>query len=300
VAGPSLSLVIATFNHGRYLGAALDSVLAQTRPTEIIVVDDGSTDDTPAVLARFAPRVRVHRQDNRGLSAARNAGLELARGEYIGFLDADDVIAPTKLAKQAAVLDADPQVGWTYCDVRIDDEVTGQSRLASERFRYEGRRLEGWIFPELVRGNFMPVMAPLVRRQALAAAGEFDARLTPMEDWDLWLRLSLVAPVRYVAEPLATYLVRAGGMSRDRDRMERSRFLIIDKLARTRPEALRELGGSGRRIVADMHNWFGGDAGARGDWREARRRFAASVRTVPWQGRAPRMLALSTLRAWCS
>jgi hypothetical protein len=86
-------------------------------------------------------------------------------------------------------------------------------------------------------------------------------------------------------------------MSRDRARMERSRFLIIDKLARTRPEALRELGGSGRRIVADMHNWFGGDAGARGDWREARRRFAASVRTVPWQGRAPRMLALSTLRA---
>jgi glycosyltransferase involved in cell wall biosynthesis len=300
VAAPGVSLIIATYNHGRYLGAALDSVLAQTRPTEIIVVDDGSTDDTPAVLARFAPRVRVHRQDNRGLSAARNAGLELARGDYIGFLDADDVIAPTKLAAQAAVLDADPEVGWTYCDVRIDDEVTGESRLASERFHYAGRRLDGWIFSELVRGNFMPVMAPLIRRQALAAAGEFDARLTPMEDWDLWLRLSLVAPVRYVAEPLATYLVRAGGMSRDRARMERSRFLIIDKLARTRPDALRELGGPGRRIVADMHNWFGGDAGARGDWREARRRFAASMRTVPWQGRAPRMLALSTLRAWCS
>src|SRR5262249_22184832 len=119
VAAPSLSLIIATYNHGRYLGAALDSVLAQTRATEIIVVDDGSTDDTPAVLARFAPRVRVHRQDNRGLSAARNAGVELARGDYIGFLDADDVIAPTKLARQAAVLDAEPRIGWTYCDVRI-------------------------------------------------------------------------------------------------------------------------------------------------------------------------------------
>ena len=143
-------------------------------------------------------------------------------------------------------------------------------------------------------------MSPLVRREALAAAGAFDASVTPMEDWDLWLRLSLVAQARYLAEPLATYLVRAGGMSRDRARMERSRFLILDKLARTHPDALRELGAPGRRIVADMHNWFAAEAGARGDWREARRRLAASVRTVPWQGRAPRMLALSTLRAWCS
>jgi len=300
VAGPGLSLVIATYNHGRYLAGALESALAQTRPTEVIVVDDGSTDDTPAVLERFAPRVRVHRQDNRGLSAARNAGLALATGGYLAFLDADDVLAPTKLDKQAAVLDAEPEVGWTYCDVRIEDEVSGERRLASERFGYADRRLDGWLFPELVRGNFIPVMSPLVRREALDAAGTFDASLSPMEDWDLWLRLSLVARARYLAEPLATYQVRPGGMSRDRARMERCRFLVIEKLARTRPDALRELGASGRRIVADMHNWFAAEAGARGDWREARRRLAASVRIVPWQGRAPRMLALSTLRAWCS
>ena len=300
MAGPSLSLVIATYNHARYLGAALDSVVAQTRPTEVIVVDDGSTDDTPAVLAGFASRVRVHRQDHRGLSAARNAGLALATGRYLAFLDADDVLAPAKLDRQAAVLDAEPDVGWTYCDVRIEDEVTGEHRLASERFRYADRRLDGWLFPELVRGNFIPVMAPLVRREALAAAGPFDPSLSPMEDWDLWLRLSLVARARYLAEPLATYLVRPAGMSRDRARMERCRFLVIEKLARTHPDALRVLGAPGRRLVADMHNWFAAEAGARGDWREARRRLAASVRIVPWQGRAPRLLALSTLRAWCS
>ena len=296
MAAPGVSLVIATYNHGRYLAATLDGVLAQTRQAEVIVVDDGSTDDTPAVLERFAGRVRVHRGPNRGVSPARNTGMEMARGAYIGFLDADDTITPTKLARQAAVLDADPGVGWTYCDVRIEDEVTAERRLVSERFRYAGRRLDGWLFPELVRGNFIPVMAPLIRREALVAAGAFDAAVTPMEDWDLWLRLSLVAPARYVAEPLAAYLVRPGGLSRDRARMERCRFLVIDKLARTRPDALRELGVPGRRIVADMHNWFAHEASTRGDWREARRRFAASVRTVPWQRRAPRMLALSTLK----
>ena len=300
MAGPGLSLVIATYNHGRYLPDALESALGQTRPAEVIVVDDGSTDDTPAVLGRFAGRVRVHRQPNRGLSAARNAGLDLASGAYVSFLDADDVVAPTKLASQAAVLDADSRLGWTYCDVRIDDEATGKRTLVSERFRYQDRRLDGWLFPELVRGNFIPAISPLIRRPALAAAGGFDPSLPALEDWDLWLRLSLVAPARYVAEPLATYRMRASGMSRDRARMDRSRFLVLDKLARTRPDALRGLGVAGRRIVADTHNWFAAEASARGDWREARRRLAASVRTVPWQGRAPRMLALSTLRAWCS
>jgi glycosyltransferase involved in cell wall biosynthesis len=294
----AVSLVIATYNHARYLADALDSAVAQTRPAEVVVVDDGSTDDTPAVLARYGDRVRVHRQPNRGLAAARNAGLTRAGGAYVGFLDADDVLAPAKLARQAAILDAEPSLGWTYCDVRIEDEVTGERRLVSEHFGYAGRRLDGWLFPELVRGNFIPAMAPLIRREALAAAGPFDESLPALEDWDLWLRLSLVAPARHVAEPLATYRLRPAGLSRDRARMDRSRFLVLDKLARARPDALRALGVAGRRIVADTHNWFADQACARGDWREARRRLAASVRTVPWQGRAPRMLALSALRAW--
>ena len=95
----SVSLVIATFNHARFLAAALDSAVAQTlRDVEIIVVDDGSTDDTPAVLARYGRRIRMIRQANRGLSAARIAGLAAAHGTYASFLDADDVLMPTKLA----------------------------------------------------------------------------------------------------------------------------------------------------------------------------------------------------------
>jgi glycosyltransferase involved in cell wall biosynthesis len=292
------SLIIPTFNHARFVGAAIDSALAQTVSAfEIIVVDDGSTDETPAVLARYAARIRVLRQENRGLSAARNAGLAAAHGKFVSFLDADDVMAPTKLAAQLEVLERSHAIGWTYCDVLMETVVTGATARASERFGYASRALDGWLFPELIHGNFIPAIAPLVRRTALEVAGGFDERLTALEDWDMWLRLSLIAEARYTPAVLVTYRIRPDGMSEDRARMDRSRFLVLDKINRTRPVALESLGNVGRRIIADTHNWLGKEAYACGDWREARRRFAASVVTVPWQREAPWLLGKSLLRA---
>jgi glycosyltransferase involved in cell wall biosynthesis len=291
------SLIIPTFNHARFLGAAIDSALAQTLgAVDVIVVDDGSTDDTPAVLARYAGRVRVLRQPNRGLSSARNAGLAAARGTYVAFLDADDVMAPTKLAAQLEVLERSPAIGWTYCDVLMETVATGATARASERFGYGARALDGWLFPELIHGNFIPAIAPLVRRTALEAAGGFDERLTALEDWDMWLRLSLIAAARYTPAVLVTYRIRPGGMSEDRARMDRSRFQVLDKINRTRPVALESLGNVGRRLIADTHNWLGKEAYASGDWREARRRFAASVLAVPWQREAPWLLGKSLVR----
>ena len=294
----SVSLVIATYNHARFLGEALDSAVAQTlEGVEVVVVDDGSTDDTEAVLARYGGRLRVIRQPNRGLAAARNTGLAAARGAYVSFLDADDVLLPTKLAEQAAILDRAPTVGWTYCDVLIETIATGAEVRASERFGYGARMLEGWLFPELIHGNFIPAIAPLVRRTVLDAAGGFDERLTALEDWDLWLRLSLIAEARYTPAVLVRYRVHPGGMSEDRSRMDRNRFRVLDKLCRTRPAAVEGLGAEGRRIIADTHNWLGKEAYARGDWAEARRRFTASLVTVPWQRQAPMLLGLSLVRS---
>jgi glycosyltransferase involved in cell wall biosynthesis len=294
----SVSLVIATYNHARFLGEALDSAVAQTlEGVEVVVVDDGSTDDTEAVLARYGGRLRVIRQPNRGLAAARNTGLAAARGTYVSFLDADDVLMPTKLAEQAAILDRAPTVGWTYCDVLIETTATGAEMRASERFGYGVRVLEGWLFPELIHGNFIPAIAPLVRRTVLDAAGGFDERLTALEDWDLWLRLSLIAEVRYSPAVLVRYRVHPGGMSEDRSRMDRNRFRVLDKLCRARPAAVEGLGAAGRRIIADTHNWLGKEAYARGDWAEARRRFTASLVTVPWQRQAPMLLGLSLVRS---
>jgi glycosyltransferase involved in cell wall biosynthesis len=295
---PPASVIIATWNHAASVGAAIESVLAQTLDgVEVIVVDDGSTDDTAAVLARY-DGVRILSQPNRGPEAARNAGLAWARAPYVGFLDADDLFAPTKLEVQARVLDAEPRLGWTYCDVRIEDETGTPPTTVSRREGYAARRLDGWLFGELVRGNFIPLMAPLIRRSALDVAGPFDERLTGYEDWDLWLRLARVAEARYVPDVLATYRVHREGRSRNRTRMDANRFAVVEKLERQDGPTLRALGVPGRRIVADMHNWFAYEAYARGDWSEAVRRLSASVRCLPVQGRAPLMLAAAIGRRW--
>ncbi len=120
---PTISVIVPAYNCGRYLGEALDSVLAQTLPPhQVIVVDDGSTDDTPARCAAYGDRITYVRQENKGVAAARNTALELARGEYVALLDADDVCTPDRLAKQAAALRANPDAVacctgfWVFCD----------------------------------------------------------------------------------------------------------------------------------------------------------------------------------------
>ncbi|PYN27310.1 MAG: hypothetical protein DMD99_02875 [Candidatus Rokuibacteriota bacterium] len=173
----SVSVVIATFNHARLLTEAIESALRQTLdPVDVVVVDDGSTDDTPAVLAGYGTRVRVLRQPNRGLAAARNAGLAATRATYVAFLDADDVFAPTKLAEQVAVLERAPTVGWTYCDVLIETVATGATATASERFGYRARALDGWLFPELIHGNFIPGGADRARGLGPVAAPGSERR----------------------------------------------------------------------------------------------------------------------------
>ena len=180
-----MSIIVPCHNGARFLAEALDSALAQTHPAvEVIVVDDGSIDDTPSVLGRYAGRVRVIRQRNRGPSAARNAALDVARGDYVAFLDADDRFLPDKVARQAGVLDARPDVGLVYSGWRFIDE---DGRV----LRGEGTpRGEGDLLPALLLGNPIHPLAAVVRRTLVAEAGGFDESLRGCEEWDLFLRLS--------------------------------------------------------------------------------------------------------------
>lgn len=211
------TVVIPAFNHAEYLAAAIESARAQTAPVEVIVVDDGSTDDTARVLAGIVgtppvkSELRVLIVPHAGVSQARNRGLAEARGEFVMFLDADDVIAPTKIEEQLAAFS--PEIGWVLCDVLIEDETRRVTETASARYRYAQRQLGGWIRGQLAASNFIPVMAPLVRRSVLGDAVRFSDTLEP-EDWHFWYAVAAHARVRYVPKVLATYRKRRIGRSR--------------------------------------------------------------------------------------
>lgn len=186
---PCISVVIPTYNCARYLPEAIDSALGQSyQALEVVVVDDGSTDETTSVLQHYrrqGERVRSVHQPNQGVAAARNHGIELAQGEWIAFLDADDFFLPGKLEAQLAIAEAQPQLGMIHSGwYRVSAE--GEVLMAVEPWRQIAKLdLESWL-------RWKPVLpsAMLFRREWLVQAGGFDPRFPPAEDTELVLRLS--------------------------------------------------------------------------------------------------------------
>ena len=183
-----VSVVTPVHNRARHLPPAVDSVLAQGFPgVEHIVVDDGSTDGTTAAAARYGDRIRYVRQENAGPSAARNRALSLARGEYVAFLDSDDVWLPGRLAREIPLLDAAPRAGILYAAI---DYIDADGNPSTVRRSRRGTP-SGWILPVLVRRNVMETSTVIVRRALVEEAGGFDPRHRWCEDLDLWLRIAL-------------------------------------------------------------------------------------------------------------
>jgi glycosyltransferase involved in cell wall biosynthesis len=163
-----VSIIIPAFNDVAWLSAAVDSALSQTYPScEIIVVDDGSTDGTGALIrSRYGGRVRYVHQPNRGLPAARNAGLALASGEYVQFLDADDILLPSKVADHVGILEEDPECTVVYSDFAFIDR-SGERRPIGFETRYRS----GNVFSSLLDDNYIVVHAALSRRADILAIG---------------------------------------------------------------------------------------------------------------------------------
>ena len=198
-----VSVVVPTFDRASVLPRALDSVIEQTRlPAEVIVVDDGSTDATAELVESRFPGVRLLRQENRGVSAARNRGIEASRGEWIALLDSDDEWRPRKLEMQLSALEAQP-------DLRIchTDEIwIRQGRRVNPRQIHA--KHGGWIFEHCLPLCAMSPSSIVIHRSIFEAVGMFNEALPACEDYDLWLRICSRYPVLYLDEPL---VVKYGG-----------------------------------------------------------------------------------------
>lgn len=216
----TIAIVITTFNHARFLGEAIASALAQTRPAdEVIVIDDGSSDDPGAVAARFAG-VRFIRQANAGVSAARNAGLATCRSEMVVFLDADDRLLPNALQ---AGLDCHRQCGpcgMVYGGYRLI--ARDGTRLSSDVHVAIGPDAHG----TLLRGNLIGMHASVMyRRAALVQTGGFDTALRHAEDYDLFLRLAMEHRIASHPTTIAEY--RKHGANSSSDHLEMLRWTLV-------------------------------------------------------------------------
>jgi glycosyltransferase involved in cell wall biosynthesis len=194
-----ISVVIPCHNAAPYLREAVESVLAQTFPAlEIIVVDDGSTDGSAAVAESFGSRVRVHRQEKQGAPVARNRGVELARGELIQFLDADDILWPQKLERQISVTCRDPKA-FVYCDAEVIG-LDGEKQILNPR-------CEDRDPVEFCLTEWTQTAAPLHWKKNLIALGGFRVGLPCCQEWDLHLRMAC-AGYRFQSFPEVLYTIR--------------------------------------------------------------------------------------------
>ncbi len=200
---PRVSVIIPTYNRAALLCETLDSVYAQTcRDYEIIVVDDGSTDDTFDRLADgkrgSLGSVIYQRLDHAGQGAARNAGLVMAQGQYIAFLDSDDLWEPQFLDRMLEALEGQPGAGFAYCDyATFDRQGPVQAVCLTAR-----EKICGDLFPALLASDFLCTGALLFRRECFERVGGFDPRLPLVEDWDMWLRVAHEHAAVYVDAPL--------------------------------------------------------------------------------------------------
>ena len=296
---PSVSVVMPTYNYGRFLARALDSVLGQTySPAEVIVVDDGSTDETPNVLARYASRVRAVRQANRGLSCARNVGISIASGDLVALIDSDDTWDSEKLQRQVALWARHPDSGAIGCGVRVLDangnvirELRFDDATAPARHRIRCVALRR----QWVGGSGSGALIPA---EVLRSVGGFDETLGAAEDWDMWLRIAARFPIRNVPEPLAQIWDHRSGTFRNVAKLASNQMSVLRKLAaREGPNLDRA---TLRRVHALILGDAAGEAFGSGDWRTSVAYAARSIVRWPFSMSTWRLLAGSSWRGFTS
>lgn len=325
-----VSAIIPTYNRAALVGRAIESALRQSYPdVEIIVVDDGSTDETPEVVASFGPAVRYLRQRNAGVAAARNHGFRESRGEYVALLDSDDAWLPWKIDAQVRILQRFPEVGMVWTDMTAVDDKGDElySKYLSVLYDiHEETKLEqvcrafstldvwpeapdhlrrcsilvGGIFPQMLLGNHVHTPTVLLRRSRLARTGGFDESFRVAgEDYEFHLRTCAMGDVALWEVPSTLYRIDGGDDQITSPQrlvhMARANLVTVERWLDNVPDDI-EL--DEERItarLAEAHGWIGEEALRSGNAAEARTHLLASLRLGRLELRRLAMLALSSM-----
>jgi glycosyltransferase involved in cell wall biosynthesis len=289
---PRVSVVIPSYNSASSVREAIQSVLDQAyTDLEIIVVDDGSTDNTECMVRSFGDRVSYLKQENKGASSARNSGIQKSQGSYVAFLDSDDLWLPGKLAEQIPLLEHDPEVGLVYSDWTVvsDQGVLEPSYLSNLP------TASGYVFNELVQSGFILTSGTIVRRSCFDDVGDFDETLSIAQDYDLWLRICYRWKIVLVNKPLVIKRSWDGSLSSNLLKTAVERIALFEKALKN----FSDMAPLSRRLVKHqlaINYWdVGYDHFDRMLLKEARRNFAWSL-TYDWRNaRALGYLAASCL-----
>jgi glycosyltransferase involved in cell wall biosynthesis len=228
---PKVSVIIPVYNAEKFLSETIESVIAQTYPDwEIIAVDDGSTDRSLEILRKYEQRlpskIHVITQRNSGVSIARNNAIAIAKGEYIAFLDHDDLWLPEKLEKQVELLDSNKELGLVYSDsyIIIDEEGDFEKNTYSQNIK----PFRGNVLNELLYANFIPLLTAIIRKEVLNKVGMFNPKYKICEEYDLFLKIAEYYPVDFIEQPLAKYRVHDENFSRNIEILVNENFQIIE------------------------------------------------------------------------
>lgn len=284
---PKISVIIPTYNHGRFVGKAINSVLNQTyKDFEIIVVDDGSTDNTRGLIDTHRNQIKYIYQENQGLASARNTGIQASQAKYVAFLDADDWFAKKNLEVKVSFMESHPDAVWVYSDWQYLDDKGNYLEKGSTIFKYAHKKLTGHIFDELVYNrNFISPVTVAVKKAILEEVGCFDPKVICQEDLDLWLRISLKYPAYYIDEVLVYVTALPGSLSRDFSKWVSGNAVIVDKLKHLIPDDFKNRGEILDKIIADKHTFIGRDLFQKGQFNKAIVEFWQSIKRLPFQKR---------------
>jgi glycosyltransferase involved in cell wall biosynthesis len=284
---PLVSVVIPTFNSGPFIQETLESVVRQKGrfSLEIIVVDDGSTDDTVARVGAF-DGVKLIRQVNAGPSAARNRGIASAEGDFIAFLDADDLWPANKLAVQMALFAGHPELGMVFGDCRHFDQLGARPRTQFEDEGLDadffgGEAVLSDPYAGLFKVNYVPTGTVVARRDCLQDAGLFDESRRYVEDWDLWIRIALRCKLGYTREICQLKRAHANGLSADRERMTLAFIEVLASHAEAYGAEMRRRGLRAEPRMAFEYCLVGDARERQGDLKTARRRYLQAFATYP-------------------